>query len=854
MPAMSLVKAVQWCVALLFIGYVVLMGYWAAHHHHSDGALIATSNSRSAYSTGGNGNNKDLDRGGVRSSSNRSGRDNVVHHVQQKKKNFKSQQHPSENSNGGGQKKMKGDGIMDDKYFNKDNGEDDAADTTDDLRQSLIVENQQQRQILSLHEFALKRRQRRGKKRGKRLQQIIDESHRHQSHELRFALVDDSSATTMKQRRLNRKLRTTPPRLSSSDSPFSSSAQKQQADDSYSPLPIWYNLDHSSFNTILTNQKRWKSESDGGSNNNNGALLNLDTNFHLCGKHAQQAASFHPQNYYPQLPLLSSSSSSSSSTTSATNHHHHRHYQQPLDSQSKVLITGILSPLGFHLALALHRQCNITNFVGVDTQMPNDPLSRLEMLDRLEVLLEELSPSSSLNSNGDADKDGSGSSGKSLWYVPFLGLEGKQPSPNKDHNNNDSSKMRFAKERQRRQRQLVNIRNHPHHFILDENAQQQQKNDAAPFLSFFNPQPYKKFGIPPSPGVNHNGYGTLDIIAECRPTHIVHLAGSQSESLLNVKQMMKIQHDHHYRHLQQHYHPKQQEEEEGEDNDEEEGDGENSISSRPHLYELRMGMTGMEQLLSSVIAQTMVKPSLAASAALNNNNDVQNYDDDVDLNKMMQMPHVVYASSYDARYFSDTANRLNFQQQKQQEQDLHYYQHDNNSSRKSNKEIILGEQHKERHHHHSSSSPPRGFHGVSHLINEIIAATYDGLHGVSTIGLRFDAVYGPRGFGAPSTSIPILNVNRMRKSIGVSPDVALAEAEVRRLYRKWMKMIKEKNVEDGDVEDVEGHDRRRLDEKKRLSLIEEAGWLHASYHPRDFVFVEGKNLCVSECFFLLLLF
>ena len=412
--------------------------------------------------------------------------------------------------------------------------------------------------------------------------------------------------------------------------------------------------------------------------------------------------------------------------------------------------------------------------------MPNDPLSRLEMEDRLLVLLDEIQ-----------------SGGKSLWYVPFLGLEGKPPK-------NTDVQQKWEESERRRQRLLVHIRNHPHHFIIDESN---NDNDALSSSSTFNAQPFKKFGIPPSPGVNHQGYGTLDIIAEYRPTHIVHLAGSQSESFLSSKRRRNKKQS------------------------EEEGDGESghsvggSVSSRPHLYELRMGMTGMEQLLSSVIAQSMVPPLLSSTSAT--------FVDEDDIKAKMQMPHVVYASSYDARYFSNVAQRINSQQDHQQQ-----YQKNG---------IVLGEQNDKWHHNHHHSSPPRGFHGVSHLINEILATSYHGLHGLSTIGLRFDAIYGPRGFGAPSTSVPILNVNRMRKNVGVSSDVALAEAGVRRLYRKWMNMIKKNNEEiessedDDEEEEEAGGHRRLLEEKKQLSLIEEAGWVHASHHPRDFVFVDGKD-------------
>jgi len=72
----------------------------------------------------------------------------------------------------------------------------------------------------------------------------------------------------------------------------------------------------------------------------------------------------------------------------------------------------------------------------------------------------------------------------------------------------------------------------------------------------------------------------------------------------------------------------------------------------------------------------------------------------------------------------------------------------------------------------------------------------------------------------------------------VSPDVALAEVEVRRMYRKWMKMIQDNNNKKSSTKKDDGGEEVKDEE---LSLIEESGWLHASHHQRDFVFVEGKE-------------
>ena len=795
---LSLARVIQFLSFIVFIGYFTLLFYtshslWSSVDNDVDSAAMNTQG-------GAMTNNAFFQLGGVRRSTNRD-----IYEEQ----SSQHHQYQYQYSDGGVEDHTNIiDGAGD---TNNNNDDDDAAaaaptnknaDSTSSFNGVKQQQQQQQRKkdyrIVSLHDFS--RRRRRMKKRKPRSSDnddddnnesqappdipfVFDPSSRqyhHHSTEQDDTVVPSSTTSfeqqyldnmakhkygqyERRQRQQHRKRRTTPP-------PSSTQQQQQQLDDD-AQLPIWYNLDHASYDTVLTNQKRWEDDNNNNNNNDDNTASSsssslLDTNYNLCGKHAQQASSFHPQNYFPPL------SSSSTSTSSFPQQQQQRHHHQSLNSQSKVLITGILSPLGFHLTLALHRQCNITNFIGIDSQMPNDPLSRLEMQDRLEVLLDELSPSNTDGSKKESSSD-SFISGKSLWYVPFLGLELKHPK------NEPQSKF---EERERRQRQLVKIRSNPHHYIID-NTNTNNEEEGGGISSLLNTRPNERYGIPPSPGVNEDGYGTLDIIAEHRPTHIVHLAGTQSDSLLNSKRLKK---------------------------GEEEEDGESSISSRPHLYELRMGMVGMEQLLSSVVAQTMIpspssETSLATATAA-------------------VPPHVVYASSYDARYFSETSKRLNSQKQ-QQHHSIHHHR---------NKEIMLGEEQKHRSHH----SPPRGFHGVSHLIDEILAVTYHGLHGVSTIGLRFDAIYGPRGFGAPSTSVPILNMNRMRKNVGVSPDVALAEAEVRRLYRKWMKMIKDKE------EDLEGNEKGE-EEGDELSLIEESGWAHAPHHPRDFVFVEGKDcICV----------
>lgn len=536
--------------------------------------------------------------------------------------------------------------------------------------------------------------------------------------------------------------------------------------------PLWYKLEYDSEGTISSVYERWASDDSTKKNDDN-----LDTSYALCGSHAVEAAKHHPQNYFP--PNSNSKQSSPSS-------------QQPLGPQSRVLISGILTPLGLHLAIALHRRCNVTNFMGLDSQFPNDPLSRLEMQERLAVLMQELENVRRLE-------------------VPFLGLELKNGGIG-----GEDKKMEWRKA----ERKLAEISE----MWKSGTAPASNMNDYA--------KPYQTYGIPLSPGTAKDGSGPLSIILDYRPTHIVHLSGTQSDSLFNSN-----------------YHS----ESHGDDvvspsshnsavflnkGEEEEDILKESISGRPHLYDLRMGVVGMEQLLSGVVAQTMLPPKLLGQ-------DVNGgkYLSDGYLAKMKQ-PHVVYVSSYDALHFRNTASRLN----------------QKSKHKKGEDEEVLGGSPP------SPKRPSRGLHGASRLIDEILASSYSALHNIPSIGLRFDAIYGPRGFGVPSTSVPIFHVNRIKRTKrGVSPDVDLAETAVRSLYRRWTDALKEKEEEEGAgdyasrrlgeivrTNSIEGarwmhneeegeeeeEQRRRLGE---LNLIEEAGWMHLAHDRRDFVFVEGKR-------------
>lgn len=57
-----------------------------------------------------------------------------------------------------------------------------------------------------------------------------------------------------------------------------------------------------------------------------------------------------------------------------------------LNSKARVLITGILNPTGFHLALALKERCGVELIIGIDNMFPNTVKSRLGLIKPLEIL------------------------------------------------------------------------------------------------------------------------------------------------------------------------------------------------------------------------------------------------------------------------------------------------------------------------------------------------------------------------------------------------------------------------------------------------------------------------------------
>jgi hypothetical protein len=79
----------------------------------------------------------------------------------------------------------------------------------------------------------------------------------------------------------------------------------------------------------------------------------------LCGAHAQNASLANPDSFSA------------------------RHV---LNSKSRVLITGILNPVGFHVALFLKEKCGVEVIAGIDPVFPNTVAHRLKLQKRIQLL------------------------------------------------------------------------------------------------------------------------------------------------------------------------------------------------------------------------------------------------------------------------------------------------------------------------------------------------------------------------------------------------------------------------------------------------------------------------------------
>jgi hypothetical protein len=154
------------------------------------------------------------------------------------------------------------------------------------------------------------------------------------------------------------------------DSPFvdsdSSSLSLFSASSSFSSLWAWY---------PYIPFRRWTHDVDKPdiNNRNNTAFPNeheqkeefkmieeLATVDQLCGFTAQNASLSHPTSYPAS---------------------------KALNSKSRVLITGVLNPVGLSLALHLHHICGVQIIAGVDTMFPNTVMHRMLLQERLQLLL-----------------------------------------------------------------------------------------------------------------------------------------------------------------------------------------------------------------------------------------------------------------------------------------------------------------------------------------------------------------------------------------------------------------------------------------------------------------------------------
>jgi nucleoside-diphosphate-sugar epimerase len=92
-----------------------------------------------------------------------------------------------------------------------------------------------------------------------------------------------------------------------------------------------------------------------------------------------------------------------------------------LNADSRVVITGILNPIGISLALRLKQHCGVQHIAGVDTMFPNTVLNRLLVQERIQLLTTNIPKLS-----------------KQI-YLPYFGLDPKLKTK-KNNNNGDSNK------------------------------------------------------------------------------------------------------------------------------------------------------------------------------------------------------------------------------------------------------------------------------------------------------------------------------------------------------------------------------------------------------------------------------
>ena len=101
--------------------------------------------------------------------------------------------------------------------------------------------------------------------------------------------------------------------------------------------------------------------------------------------------------------------------------HSSQHYptRAALNAESRVVITGILTPLGMSLALKLKEQCGVRYIAGVDSMYPNTVLNRLLLAQERIQLLSTNIPKLY----------------KQQIHLPFIGLDPKSKPPKQKLNN-----------------------------------------------------------------------------------------------------------------------------------------------------------------------------------------------------------------------------------------------------------------------------------------------------------------------------------------------------------------------------------------------------------------------------------
>ena len=141
-----------------------------------------------------------------------------------------------------------------------------------------------------------------------------------------------------------------------------------------------------------------------------------------------------------------------------------------LNKKSRVLITGVLNPVGLSLALRLKQECGVQHVMGVDAMYPNTVLNRLFIQDRIKLL----------NSNPE------GVAATKPVVLPFFGLDPKtKTSSNK--NVEEAKKRSLEKEmswmRSFKPTHVVHLASYSMDVYNDVLSDPKWKNTHSPYVS-----------------------------------------------------------------------------------------------------------------------------------------------------------------------------------------------------------------------------------------------------------------------------------------------------------------------------------------------------------------------------------